>query len=1009
MIKPGRGGRLGLVLGLMVVLGLAAVAIRGWYQAELSRIERELKSARVDSARARIERLHRLGLGGVETDYWQAACDEAQGRIDSALEIWGRIPPDSSRYANAILRRSRLAMDQGRLATALETLERVRFPRGSPAQDLHRIMLRQIELFTGQTDHLKRAIETDFNRASDPADLLRQHWLLDETRSYAVGALRTRLDKDHASAPEDDRVWLGLASLALHTARFDEADTWLRKCLARRPDDPLVWQARLDWAVATDRVPEAVEAMKHLPAASLEIEQILNLRAWLAARLADRAAEERALRRLAAYTPGDTKVLARLTELAVRAGRGDEVIRVRARKAELDQATETYRKILNAGVPTGGFDELGRLAETLGRFFEARGWWGLAAGQNRMGAQAREALARIKSTQAALAKVDADLAGDDLVAGFTSGSLADVLKDLVARVDSRRDRSRDLAAVPVFRDDATSAGLVFTYDNDPTPLRRMPETMGGGVGLIDYDGDGWLDVYAVGGGSLSNDSRPKTTNQRDRLFRNRGDGTFEDTTARSGLSAFPGGYGHGVSVGDYDNDGRPDLFVARWRSYALYRNRGDGTFEDATAKAGLDGDRDWPTSSALADLDGDGDLDLYVCHYSAWDPQTSPPCPHPSKSGENSYCGPRVFDATPDHLFRNDGGRFTDVSEESGVRAADREGRGLGVVAADLDQDGRVDLFVANDLTANYLFRNQGNLKFKETAWESGLAANAEGGYLAGMGVACGDLNGDGLIDLAVTNFYGESTTYYQNLGSGQFIDRTTAIGLAAPTRYLLGFGTSFFDADNDGRLDLATANGHVNDLSPNVPYAMPAQLLLGRPGPRLVDVTGRAGDCWSTPRLGRGLAVGDLDNDGRLDLMIVSEGTPLAYFHNQGPVGHAITFKLEGASPASNRDAVGARVIVTAGGHGQTAVRFGGGSFLSSCDDRLHFGLGEALAVETVEIHWPSGRVDHHKDLKADSAYRLREGQSPVAMPLSRGRGSAQLPVGPEMIKAEVSSRLAR
>jgi len=426
-----------------------------------------------------------------------------------------------------------------------------------------------------------------------------------------------------------------------------------------------------------------------------------------------------------------------------------------------------------------------------------------------------------------------------------------------------------------------------------------------------------------------------------------------------------------VTVGDYDNDGHPDLFVTRWRSYALYHNRGDGTFEDATSAAGLGGDRDWPTSSAFGDLDGDGDLDLYVCHYSTWNPQTSPPCPHPGRPGEYSYCGPRVFPSTQDHLFRNDGGHFVDVSEQAGVKAADVEGRGLGVVIADLDDDGKPDIFVANDLTANFLFRNQGGMRFQESGWESGVAANAGGGFLAGMGVACGDLDGDGLIDLAVTNFYGESTTFYQNLGGGQFSDRTAAIGLAAPSRYLLGFGTAFWDADNDGRLDIATANGHVNDLSPNIPFAMPAQLLLSRG--RLLDVTRYAGACWNQPRLGRGLAVGDLDNDGRLDVLIVSEGAPLAYFHNQGPCGNALSLKLVAAA-GSNRDAHGARVIVTCGGVRRVALRFGGGSFLSASSDRLHFGLGRHDLAEDAEIHWPSGRVEHYRSLKP-GAYRIREG----------------------------------
>ena len=508
---------------------------------------------------------------------------------------------------------------------------------------------------------------------------------------------------------------------------------------------------------------------------------------------------------------------------------------------------------------------------------------------------------------------------------------------------------------------------------------RLPETMGGGVGLIDYDGDGWVDVYAVQGGRLPNEASPARTLQRDRLYRNRRDGTFEDVTATAGLASFPGGYGHGVTVGDYDNDGRPDLFVTRWRSYALYRNKGDGTFEDVTAFAGLGGPRDWPTSAAFADLDGDGDLDLYVCHYTDWDPVRSPLCPHPTDPNRHGYCVPRSIGAMADHVLRNDGGRFVDVSESSGVHAADRDGRGLGVVAAHLDDDDRIDLFVANDMTANFFFRNQGAFRFGETATESGVATNAVGGYLAGMGIACGDLDGDGRVDLSVSNFYGESTTFYQNLGAGQFADHTSAINLAAPTRHVLGFGICFFDANNDGRLDLAQANGHVNDYRPSIPFAMPAQLFLGSTTGRLVDVSESAGACWKAPRLGRGLAFGDLDNDGRMDLLVVASGEPLAYFHNLGPAGHFITLQLEGAFPRSNRDAVGARVSLVAAGHRQVAQRIGGGSFLSAGDHRLHFGLGDATRIEAIEVRWPSGRVDRYTGLAADAAYLLREAQSEV------------------------------
>ena len=285
------------------------------------------------------------------------------------------------------------------------------------------------------------------------------------------------------------------------------------------------------------------------------------------------------------------------------------------------------------------------------------------------------------------------------------------------------------------------------------------------------------------------------------------------------------------------------------------------------------------------------------------------------------YCDPRGFPALPDHVFRNDGGRFVDVTEEAGI--VDRDGRGLGVVAADLDGDGKIDLFVANDTTANYFFRNRGGWRFSEEGLESGLATNAGGGYLAGMGVACGDFDGDGRLDLAVTNFFNESTTLYHNHGGGTFSDRSTAAGLAASTRQVLGFGLVALDANNDGRLDLVQANGHVDDYRPEIPYAMPAQLFLGDGAGKLLDVSNRAGAPWQVLRLGRGLAAGDLDNDGRIDILLVAENAPLALLHNQNAShDHFLTLALEGTT--SNRDAVGARVAVTASGRTQVvdAVR---------------------------------------------------------------------------------------
>jgi hypothetical protein len=536
--------------------------------------------------------------------------------------------------------------------------------------------------------------------------------------------------------------------------------------------------------------------------------------------------------------------------------------------------------------------------------------------------------------------------------------------------------------VPSFTDDAGAVGLRFIFDNGSSPLHQLPEQSSGGVALLDYDGDGWLDVYCAQGGVFPpggtafqavgpTHGQDARATGGDRLFRNRGDGTFEDATASSGLAGLPQGYGHGVAVGDYDGDGDPDLFLTRWGGYALYRNHGDGTFGDATEAAGLGGVRGWPTSAAFADFDGDGDLDLYVCHYVAWDPGNPRLCRNQS-TGAYIVCNPLESTAEPDHLLRNDGGRFTDVTAQSGL--VDRNGRGYGVVAADFDDDGRIDLFVANDLSANYLLRNLGGMRFEEVGHLAGVAGNAGGGYQAGMGVAAGDLDGDGRIDLAVTNFFGESTTFYRNLGGGLFADHTLEAGLAAASRGLLGFGIAFLDANNDGRLDLATANGHVNDLRPNYPYWMPAQLLVGTGEGRMEDVTGRSGAAWRVPRMGRGLAVGDLDNDGRQDVLILSHNQPLAYLHNRTRGGRSLTVRLEGRG--ANRDAVGARVTVVAGGARRVAWRIGGGSFQSASDPRLHFGLGDAPRVDSLEVAWPSGRVDRYTGLRADAGYLLREGR---------------------------------
>ncbi len=960
-----------LLLAFGVILS-GSLVVR--HRLSASRLRAALDEARVEfgaqrfgAARQRLEQISKGWPGRGDVEYLLGLCAKLDDKPEAALAAWGRVPHDAPEAAMTSLVRGRLALETGRYALAescLESASRAGKDTGVEARRL----LGRMHWITGRQQDYRQYLCWQIDREKNPSENLRTLWSID-TVAYPIDAMRQVVRQAHATVPDDDRVWLAMADVATRAGRFDEADVWLDRCERARPNDPGVWQARLQWGNAADRPDAVARASAHLPAASVSKSRVLEIRAWLAARIDEKGIERSTLEELLNEQPAEIPAIERLADIAAVEGDLKTVAALRRRKAEIEVVRERYRALMNLTELTPKAAECARAAEGLGRLFDARAWWRLAASRDPAAeSEASAALARLRLEQPA-----------PEVHGQT---LADLLAPLAARAKTKTAVAGSLN-VPVFVDEAASRGLVFTFDNGRSDLRQLPETVSGGVAILDFDGDGWLDVYAIQGGPFPpREARPAFG---DRLFRNNGGGQFIDITASSGLASLPGGYGHGAAVGDYDNDGRPDLFVTRWGAYALYHNAGQGRFEDVTKATGLGGVRECPTSAAWADLDNDGDLDLYVCHYLKWDPANPPVCEDPPRPG-NTYCDPRHFAAIPDRVFRNDHGRFVDVTEQAGI--VDRHGRGLGVVAADFDGDGKTDLFVANDTTANFFFRNQGGFRFTEEGLESGLATNASGGYLAGMGVACGDFDGDGRIDLAVTNFYGESTTLYHNLGGGLFSDRSAAAGLAALTHFMLGFGLAALDANNDGRLDLAQANGHTNDYLPSTPYAMPAQLFLGDGAGKLTDVSEKAGPPWQLLRLGRGLATGDFDNDGRVDVLLVSENARLALFRNgsdegpghpRPPQGHFLTLALEGTS--SNRDGVGAQVTLSASGKTQVASRFGGGSYLSASDRRLHFGLGPALKADHVEVKWPSGHVDHHENLQADTGYRLREGD--VAKPL--------------------------
>ncbi|MDR3619600.1 MAG: FG-GAP-like repeat-containing protein [Paludisphaera borealis] len=952
-----------LALGLLVVALIAAA----WRLDRSRRIDGALQVARAEIERGQFESALRSlspwrdrADGHPEIGYWAGVCEQALNRPEAAAAAWERVAAGSPWRGRAILGRARILVESmGRYAQAEALLTDAL--QGPAEQALEaRGMLVPLLRWQNRSGDVRRLVENGWARGAVKPDDLLLLWRLDD-EPMPVDQIRARLDEAARLAPDDDRVMLGRARFLLATGEVAEAGALLDRCLEQRPDDPAVQEARLDWAMTAKRPDEAARALRKLPADRLSIGLISTIDAWAAALAGDADAERRALEGRLDADPGDATALDRLASLAMGAGRDASAAEYRRRKDVIDQARRRYLVLLQFELRSAEHEELAHLAETLGRWPEAWGWWTLAAREHRGDSRLVEAIEKVRSRPSPLPSSTALAATSDRL-------------DRLTAVSGRAAGPAVVGAF-AFRDAAESSGLKFVFASGRSPQFQLPETMAGGAGLIDYDGDGWLDVYAVQGGPVP---APADARNGDRLFRNLGEGRFEDVTRAAGLADLAGGYGHGVAVGDFDGDGRPDLFITRLDAYALYRNKGDGTFEDVTDRLGLGGPKGWPTSAAWADLDGDGDLDLYVCHYLDWDAHNPKPCSNNATSSPTGYCDPRLFPGQQDRLYRNDGSRFVDVTAEAGI--VDADGRGLGVLAADLDEDGRIDLFVANDTTANYLYHNLGGMRFEENGLVSGVACNANGGFQAGMGVTTGDLDGDGRLDLAVTNFYNESTTFFRALGRGLFEDQSKAVGLAAPTRYSLGFGIAFADFDSDGRLDLAIANGHVNDSRPKVSYAMPAQLFAGVEGGRLVEVGRDAGLPWRTSRVGRGLCVGDLDNDGRLDLIVVSLDGSLAYFHNESPPRRFVTLKLEGAP--SNRDAVGARVaVINADGRRRIAHRVGGGSYLSASDSRLHFGLGDDDRPVDVEITWPSGRKTNLKQIQIDRGYHVREGDAPHAL----------------------------
>jgi hypothetical protein len=523
-----------------------------------------------------------------------------------------------------------------------------------------------------------------------------------------------------------------------------------------------------------------------------------------------------------------------------------------------------------------------------------------------------------------------------------------------------------------FENVAAAAGISFTHTNGASAEKYLVETMGSGAVLFDYDNDGLTDLFLVDGGSIAD----ATVNNRarHRLYRNAGKGAFKDVSEASGIRHRE--YGMGACAGDVDNDGRVDLYITNYGPNELYRNGGNGSFTDITRTANV-GAAGWSTSCAFFDMDGDGDLDLFVTNYLDAPKTNNRFCGDPQRR-LRVYCHPLVYPSVPNVLYRNDGkGIFTDVTSMAGL--SKYLGNGLGVAVGDYDGDGKPDVFVANDSVPNFLFHNEGGGRFSEVGLPAGVAVARDGKPRAGMGTEFADFDGDGSLDLIVTNHEFETTSLFRNDGRGAFVDVTLDAGISSPTLPFVGFGVAFLDVDNDADLDVSIVNGHVIDntamFRAGSTHAQRKLLFQNTNGRRFAEVSRQSGPGFSRDDVGRTLLTGDIDNDGDLDIVVTNNGGAAEVLRNNGGTGrNSLEIRVVGSR--SNRDALGARVTVTAGGRTQVREVKSGSSYLGQNDLRLHLGLAEATRVDRIDVRWPAGGTETSRDIAVNQIVTITEGQ---------------------------------
>jgi tetratricopeptide (TPR) repeat protein len=953
---------------LLVLAATSGTAWWFWPEPDLSAVHRQVDEA---IAREDFETGRLITDRIIRRDPRNATALLQRGRVAAAQERWEEALSFFGRVGNS----SRFAAD----ARYFEGLTYLGLQRARPAEDAFLKALERNPEHSSTHEQLASLyasqLRVDAMRRHLDAILDLRTWSLEELTWFVTGGLtwgvpaqRTGQMRAYFEAdPEDIAAAVTLAQVYLSNQQPDEADAVVQQLGQRFYADSRVHALMAEVALQRNDPGRAAEALSFDPADTPDLLWLARGQYAAVAGEWDDAVEyfSEAMR----LDPDSIQACYRLGQAFKGAGREQPAATALERAKLLDRLN--HRCMLALGAESQAeldstLVEISDLLLQLERWIEA--------------ALAIEPVAiKAGAPPAAQQKyVDARRRSEESprARGPTAAGLSPVTYRPVHVTNaSAASEPRNAPAIVRFVDRYRETSVDFRYFTGDTGLRLLLESMGGGVATLDFDGDGWPDLFFPQGSRLPVDPSDRT--YRNGLVRNKSGATFEDVTDQAGLDQ--PGYGIGCASGDFDNDGFQDLFVTRFGTNLLFRNNGDGTFTDVSDALGIGGQH-LSSSAAFADLDRDGNLDLFVVTYLDFE-ACQRVCR--TKQGRPVTCHPRTIAADQDILYQNHGdGSFSDVTESAGIVAL--EGKGLGIVVADLAGDGWPDVYIANDTTPNFLYHNRtqqsdnepSRLQFDEVGVVSGSALCGDGTAKAGMGIACADFDGNGHLDLYVTNYLREYNTLFLNFGNLLFRDETGKASLVAPTLPVLGFGTQAIDADLRGQMHLFVTNGHVEDVRERGdPWKMPPQFFYNRGNARFTDLSRECGVYFAGEYLGRGVSRVDWDRDGKPDLVIVHQDRPVAMLHNETAAGHSVVIDLVGT--ASNREATNTRLIASAGGRSQVIEICGGDGYLSTNEKRQIIGIGDCAEIDDLEIRWPSGRTEHVRHLPAGSQTLIIEGKS--------------------------------